>query len=117
MTERNDKDLGVIGDLVASYAVGGPGLAGARALGSVLGEDRRAEPYDPAPIGSDPWLRVEIGSAIARESGLDASRVTVRVHEAIVTLSGQIDAAQHARLEKAVRSVDGIKRLVDELTH
>lgn len=115
MTKRRDDERDVTGALGA-YAVGGAGLLGAHALGGLLGEGRsRSRELGPAPIGSDPWLLAEVRGAIAREKDVDASTIVVDVREAVVTLRGEVDADDAARVESAARSVQGIKRLVVEL--
>lgn len=111
--QRDDDDLAAeVGGL---SALGAGGLAGARVLGALLDDGpRRSRELGPAPIGSDPWLLAEIHRAISRDAELDASHVSVRVEEAVVTLTGSLDPAQAARLERAVRSVQGFKRIVLE---
>ena len=117
MTKRRDDESAATGALGA-FAVGGAGLAGASVLGGLLGEQGSSASRDlgPAPIGSDPWLFAEVTAAIAREKGVDSGAVTVVVREAIVTLRGEIDARDAARVEAAARTVQGIKKLNVELT-
>lgn len=115
MTKRRDDD-DTAAEIGGLSALGAGGLAGVRLLGALLDDGpQRSRELGPAPIGSDPWLLAEIRRAIARDAVLDASRVSVRVEEAIVTLTGSLEPAEAARLERAVRSVQGIKRLVMEL--
>jgi hypothetical protein len=116
--QRDDDDTSV--ELLGAHAIGGAGLAGARLLGGLLDDelrDRRGRSRDlgPAPIGSDPWLRREVTAAIAREPGLDAARVVVDVHEAVVTLRGPVREGDAARIERAARTVQGIRSLRVEL--
>jgi hypothetical protein len=118
MTKRRDE--GDEAAVLGAYAIGGPGLAGARLLGGLLDEELRdgrgrSRELGPAPIGSDPWLRREITAAIAREPGLDAARVVVEVREAVVTLRGHVREGEAARVERAARTVQGIKVLRVEL--
>lgn len=114
MTKRRDDD-DTAAEVGGLSALGAGGLAGARLLGALLDEGPRpSRELGPAPIGSDPWLLAEIRRAISRDAGLDAAHVAVRVEEAIVTLTGSLEPAQAARLERAVRSVQGIKHLVME---
>ncbi len=116
MTKRRDEERDVTGTLGA-FAVGGAGLAGAYALGGLLGEGRsRSRELGPAPIGSDPWLLVEVRAAIAGEKDLDASEVIVEAHEAVVTLRGAVAAGEAERVERAARTVQGIKQLRVELS-
>ncbi len=115
MTKRADDESEATG-VLGAYAIGGPGLAGARILGGLLSEgEGRSRDLGPAPIGSDPWLRAEIAAAFARESGADASKVIVEVQEASVTLRGRASASDAARLERAARTVQGIKALQAEI--
>jgi len=107
--ELDDDGVGLLG----AYAIGGPGLVGARLLGGFLDEgSSRSRELGPAPIGSDPWLRAQIRAAIASEKDLDAARVAVSVEEAVVTVTGSLAEVDRSRLERAVRTVQGIKRLV-----
>ena len=115
MGKRRGDEREVTGALGA-HAIGGAGLAGARVLGGLLDEGpSRSRDLGPAPIGSDPWLLAEVRAAIAREKDVDAADVVVEVHEAIVTLRGEADEDDVPRLERAARSVQGIKKLRVEL--
>ena len=115
MTKRSDDESSVTG-AVGGYAIGGAGLASASLLGGILGEgDTRSHDLGPAPIGSDPWLMTEVRAAIARERGVDATRVVVEARDANVTLRGAATASDAVRIESAARSVQGIKTLRVEL--
>jgi hypothetical protein len=90
----------------------GAAALGALATGSVLGAalgaggllgERPPRPYDPAPIGSDPWLERELRAALNR-AGLAAS---FEVKDAIVT----VHDAETAPLAEAFRSVAGTKAI------
>jgi hypothetical protein len=116
MTKRRDEEREATRALGA-YAVGGAGLAGASVLGGLLREGpSRSKELGPAPIGSDPWLRAEVRAAIAREKDVDASDVVVDAREAVVTLRGAVDEDDVAKVERAARTVQGIKKLRIELT-
>ena len=53
-------------------------VAGAYVLGGLLGEEKSGlSDLGPAPIGSDPWLRSHVQTAIAREVGADATGLVV----------------------------------------
>jgi osmotically-inducible protein OsmY len=111
MAKRKSDEDAVLGTLGAA-AIGGPGLAGAYAAGGLFAEGRSSlGDLGPRPIGSDPWLLDEVRRAIAREDGVDASRVTVEVKDAVVTLGGEVDEDEQGRIESAARSVQGIKKL------
>jgi osmotically-inducible protein OsmY len=86
-------------------------------VGGIFGpeEGSRSRDLGPAPIGSDPWLHAEVRAAIARETSVDISRVTIDVRDAIVTLRGTVPAGDAARIESAARTVQGIKTLRVEL--
>jgi osmotically-inducible protein OsmY len=116
MAKRRDDESNAAGALGA-YAVGGAGLLGASVLGGLMDEGGQSRSRDlgPAPIGSDPWLLAEVRAAIAREKDLDAADVVVEVREAIVTLRGEVDDGDASRVERAARTVQGIKKLVVEL--
>ena len=95
----------------------GTGIGGAYVLGQLLREEKSGlGDLGPAPIGSDPWLRAEVEKAIARETGVDASGVVVDARDAVVTIRGRVanDDARE-RIERAARTVQGIKRLEVEL--
>ncbi len=109
-TSERDARLG-------AYAIGGPTAVGAGVVADYIdnyldGGSSKNKDLGPAPIGSDPWLRSEISSAITRESGLDGSQLSIRVESAIVTVRGRLDDAKRAKLERAVQTVQGIKKLV-----
>jgi hypothetical protein len=115
MTRRRDDGDDAVG-VLGAYAVGGVGLAGARVLGGLLDrelrdESGRSRELGPAPIGSDPWLEREVTAAIAREPDLDRSGVVVEVSEAVVTLRGRVREGEVPRIERAARTVQGIKAL------
>ncbi len=114
MSRRRDDDV-TLGTLGAA-AIGGPVLAGASALGGLLGEgERRSKDLGPAPIGSDPWLRAEVRAAIARVKGQAALGVTVDARDAVVTLAGEADEDDVPAIVEAARSVLGIRRLEVDL--
>jgi hypothetical protein len=116
MTTRRRDDEGEASAALGAYAIGGAGLAGARLLGGLLDEGPpRSRELGPAPIGSDPWPKAEISAALAREPGVDVSKVGVVVHEAVVTLRGPVPAAHAAAVERAARTVQGIRELRVEL--
>lgn len=116
MTKRSDE--GAVTGALGGYAVGGAGLASASVLAGVLedADDSRSRDLGPAPIGSDPWLHAQVRAAIARDGGASAAKVSVDVHDAIVTLRGVVAASDAARIECAARSVQGIKTLRVALT-
>jgi hypothetical protein len=110
MTNRDDEDktLGTLG----AYAIGGPALAGAYVLGGILQEAPRDRDLGPAPIGSDPWLLREVEGAIAKDNPAHVKLVNVTVLEAVVTLRCVGTAEQAGLIERAARTVQGIKKLV-----
>ena len=112
MPKRRDPDDETVSTL-ATYAVGGAGLVGVRALGGLLREGRSSlHDLGPAPIGSDPWLLDEVRKALAETPGLAARDVQVEVRDAVVTLRGTLaTAADVEAAERAARTVQGIKRL------
>lgn len=115
MTKNSRDEREAVGTLGA-FAIGGAGLASARALSGLLGEGRSSlSDLGPAPIGSDPWLLGEVRHAIAAEHGVDAKNVIVDVNEAVVTLRGNAPRADVPRVEAAARTVQGIKSLRVEI--
>lgn len=112
MPKRRDEDDETVSTL-ATYAVGGVGLVGARALGGLLREGRSGlADLGPAPIGSDPWLRAEVERALADEKELAGADIRVEARDAIVTLRGSVPTKADVTLaERAARTVQGIKRL------
>lgn len=115
MTKHSRDDNDALGTLGA-YAIGGAGLASARALGGLFAEGRSSlSDLGAAPIGSDPWLLAHVRRAIASEPDVDAKDVTVEVHEAVVTLRGSALAGDRLRVEAAARTVQGVKSLRVEL--
>ena len=112
MSGRDDRDSDpdeedVATTIAGAYAIGGPALAGAVGVGALTGEGRKSRPWDPAPIGSDPWLVREVKAALAR-AGL-AEGVSVSAKDAVVTLEGTEGRA--AEIEAAARTVEGIEDL------
>ena len=111
MTNRSDdedKTLGTVG----AFAVGGPALAGAYVLGGLLGEEPRDKDLGPTPIGSDPWLLREVKAAIQRNNVEHDKFIEVSVLEAVVTIHSQATPEQTANIERAARTVEGIKQLI-----
>ncbi|MBN8616685.1 MAG: BON domain-containing protein [Deltaproteobacteria bacterium] len=109
-TSERDARLG-------AYTIGGPTAVGAGVIADYIdnyldGDSSSSKDLGPAPIGSDPWLRSEISSAISREKGLDGSQLAVRVDSAVVTIRGSLDDSRRMKLQRAVESVQGIKKLV-----
>jgi hypothetical protein len=110
-TSERDARLG-------AYAIGGSTAVGAGVVADYIdnyldGDGRsRSKDLGPAPIGSDPWLRGEISAAIAREKDLESSPLSVRVDSAVVTIRGSLDDTRRMTLQRAVESVQGIKKLV-----
>lgn len=95
--DEDERNLGaaLVGTL-AGGSVFGAALGGAGLLG-----ERAPRPYDPAPIGSDPWLERELRAALKR-----AGRVAAfEVRDAVVT----VHAAEDEELSQALRSVAGVK--------
>lgn len=80
------------------------------------GDTSRSKDLGPAPIGSDPWLRSEINTAIS-EAGLNSLSLSLRVESAVVTIRGTFDDAKRVKLLRAVETVQGIKKLVIESDH
>lgn len=106
--DDEDKTLGTLG----AYSIGGPALAGAYVLGGILREEPRDRDLGPAPIGSDPWLLREIKAAIHRDNPEHEKFVEVTVLEAVVTLHSKAAPEQTANIERAARTVEGIKQLI-----
>ena len=110
-TSERDARLG-------AYTIGGPTAVGAGVIADYIDnyldgeDDSKSKDLGPAPIGSDPWLRSEISSAIAREKGLDGTQLSVRVDSAVLTIRGSLDDSRRMKLQRAVESVQGIKKLV-----
>lgn len=99
---REDDDDRNLGAAALGSALGGPVLGGALGLGGLTGE-APARPWDPAPIGSDPWLLRELSAAL-REAGL---AVRIEVKDAVVT----VHAPKSEALAAALASVQGAKAL------
>lgn len=99
---REDDDERNLGAAALGAALGGPVLGGALGAAGLLGE-APTRPYDPAPIGSDPWLERELRVAL-KKAGLD---VPFDVKDAIVT----VHAPKSAALVEALTSVPGTKAL------
>ena len=114
---RNDGWDGESGGLFGAYALGGPALAGlygaarsTREGGGGLGD------LGDAPIGSDPWLRSEIGAALRRVPALIGSEIQVEVREMNVTLRGQVAGeALVATALQTAKEVPGVGRVHSEL--
>lgn len=99
---REDDDERNLGAAALGTALGGPVLGGALGLGGLTGE-APPRPWDPVPIGSDPWLLRELSAAL-REAGL---QVRIEVKDAVVT----VHAPKTEALERALATVPGTKAL------
>lgn len=104
---------------LGAYTIGGPTAVGAGVVADFIdsyldGDSAKSKDLGAAPIGSDPWLRSEISAAIVREKALDGSQLSVRVDQAIVTIRGSLDDSRRMKLQRAVETVQGIKKLILE---
>ena len=111
MTNQRDDEDKTLGTATA-YAIGGPALAGAYVLGGILREEPRDKDLGPTPIGSDPWLLREVKAAIQHDNPEHEKFVEVTVLEAVVTLHSKATPEQTANIERAARTVQGIKSLI-----
>jgi|GEM_PF-1818598 len=106
--DDDDKTLGTVG----AYAIGGPVLAGASVLGGLLQEAPRDRDLGPTPIGSDPWLLREVKAAIAHDNPEHEKFIEVSVLEAVATIRSKAAPEQTAHIERAARTVQGIKNVI-----
>ena len=97
---------------MGAYSIGGPVLAGGYVLGGLLPEAPRDRDLGPAPIGSDPWLLREVEAAIEKDNPAHVKLVTVSVLEAVVTLRCTGTSEQAGLIERAARTIQGIKSLI-----
>lgn len=62
-------------------------------------------------------LEVKVSAAIASEAGLNAFHITPKAREGVVTLTGSVpNATIHRTVMQTVRTVPGVKSVVDRLT-
>jgi osmotically-inducible protein OsmY len=66
---------------------------------------------------ADAALTVQVESAIAAESGVNALHIKPRVHGGIVVIGGTVpNRATETVIVQAVRDVPGVKNVVDHIT-
>jgi osmotically-inducible protein OsmY len=70
-----------------------------------------------AEIESDLALATSIHAALVAQTGVNAASIHVDVHRGVVTLTGTLPSAAHREVaDETVRSVHGVKQLIDEIT-
>ena len=109
MTQHDDDDAAA--RALGATAIGGPLAGAASLLGGYFEEaPERSRDLGPRPIGSDPWLLVEVRAALARDREIPGSELVVDVKDAVVTIRGATSGLAD-RVERAARTVQGIKTL------
>lgn len=65
--------------------------------------------------GNDFYLFTQLRGAIASDPELSGADVVVNVNNGSVTLTGTVNAAQKAKVEKIARSINGVKSITNQL--
>jgi hyperosmotically inducible protein len=69
-----------------------------------------------AEIEADLALGAQVRAALAEQTGVNAARIHVDVHRAVVTLSGTLPSLAHREVaDETVRSIRGVKKLIDKI--
>jgi hyperosmotically inducible periplasmic protein len=92
----------------------------ARSVSGVTRLDDRLKVNPKAPtaqeIAADLGLQAKVKAALGAQTGVNALKVEVGVHAAVVTLEGSYTTpAMHTVILETVRGVPGVRRVVDRL--